>query len=114
MKNVIPVITHESGRYWEQPDRSSLLVDDTHALMDKAAFEKLHDYSTSFPSGVYDGKMWKRWDPIYKAMWDGEGMHRKRYLVLTKEEERTWYLCWYGPSENPNQCSVNYRKIILV
>jgi len=82
---MIPPITNELGRYWEQPDPAGILVDDTHAVMSAADFALLKHYD-SLPSGVYDGKMW-----------------RARGL-----------LCWYGPSDNPDHCSINTREIIVV
>lgn len=60
-RHPIPPMMHELGRYWEQPDRSEIEVDGTHALMSPAAFYALSDYSSSNPSGVYEGKMWVRW-----------------------------------------------------
>lgn len=90
----IPPITDPMGRHWDQPDRSRILVDDNHALMDERTFKELGDYSCTIPTGVYDGKMWKRGEPYGKP-------------------ER-WYLLWYGPSDKLDQCSVNFREIILV
>lgn len=58
-ETVIPPMTHELGRNWKQPDRGEILVDDTHAVMTKATFDKLANYSFSAPSGVYEGKMWR-------------------------------------------------------
>lgn len=93
-REAIPLMTHPLSRHWDQPHRSEIVVDETHALMSQAAFEKLHDYSCSFPSGVYDGKMWKR------------GSH----YVLNPP---FWWLCWYGPGPTPDQCSIHKRKIIV-
>lgn len=90
--HVIPPITDEMGRYWQQPDRHEIVVDDTHALMSKKSFERLLDYSHSQPSGVYPGKMWK----------------------LNNERGPQWWLAWFGESENPNFCSNHRRKILIV
>ena len=87
--NRIPPMTHELGKYWRQPSQDSILVDDTHAVMDSTAFEKLAEYSSSMPSGVYPGKMWK-------------ALHHGR-----------WMLRWYGIVEgNPNVCSNNQVEIL--
>jgi hypothetical protein len=88
--NAIPVMTDPLGRHWRQPDRSRILTDDTHAVMTRQDFFKLSDYSTTYPSGVYDGKMWRR------------------------RQGFDWLLCWYGPCENPKLCSINARVVILV
>ncbi len=88
---MIPEMTDRLGRYWDQPDRSEILVDGTHAVMTQATLVKLHDYSRSQPSGCYGGKMWKARDP-----------------------GGPWYLNWFGPSRKPNHCSVNIREILVV
>lgn len=86
--NLIPDITDPLGRAWNQPSRSEIDIDDTHALMDTIAFDDLSEYSCSIPSGVYDGKMWK-------AHIGGK-----------------WLLRWYGPDKKPGHCAINQREII--
>ena len=56
----IPVMDDPLGRYWEQPSRDDILVDDVYALMSKESFDKLHNYECSHPTGAYPGKMWRR------------------------------------------------------
>lgn len=90
MSKVIPEMTHPLGKHWDQPDRSRILIDDSHALMTKADFNELADYSWSQPSGVYDGKMWK-----------------------STGRDAT-YLKWYHPAEDPNKCAVGVREILIV
>lgn len=91
MNNVIPVITDPLGSAWVQPSLSAIEIDDTHALMSKGAFNKLLEYSTSTPSGVYVGKMWKG---QYKT---GE-----------------WYLAWFSEGdEAKTYVNNNYRLILL-
>jgi hypothetical protein len=85
---MIPPITDPLGKYWDQP-KGEILVDDTHALMDRKSFGELGEYSTSTPSGVYEGKMWKTFS------------------------KRVWYLRWYENS-GPNHCRIQTRRIILV
>lgn len=88
---MIPAMTDPLGRYWKQPDRSAILLDDVHAVMDEKAFGKLAEYSTSIPSGVYPGKMWKA------QCIGGE-----------------WMLRWFGEVEGrPDLCSNNQRVILL-
>jgi hypothetical protein len=88
--NEIPPMTDSFGVHWRQPSREQIVIDGLHALMDKATFDLLAEYSTSRPSGVYDGKMWRRHD-----------------------DELGWLLVWYGPSPDPKKCSINNRVILL-
>lgn len=86
----IPQITDPLGRYWEQPSRDGILVDDKHALMDYRTFEKLLDYSSSQPTGVYPGKMWR------SRRRDG------------------WVLCWYGDvTEDGKVCWTFTRPVLF-
>lgn len=85
----IPPMTDPLSRYWHQPPTSEIQLDSTHALMSPAAFETLPEYNGSYPSGVYCGKMWKR-------------------------HEADWLLMWYGESSQPDRCTVNYRRILIV
>ncbi|QIX18365.1 hypothetical protein [Burkholderia multivorans] len=88
---MIPPITDPLGRYWRQPPRSEILVDDEHAIMTRSTFEKLAEYSATRPSGVYPGKMWR-------AVYDDGA-----------------YLRWYGIVDGrPDLCSNNQRLILLV
>lgn len=86
---MIPQMTGPLSRYWEQPNKENILIDDTHAMMDKAALRLLKEYSCSLPSGVYEGKMWKL------------------------KTNLGWVLRWYGPSVDPNKCSINNRIILI-
>ncbi len=90
--HVIPPMTDEMGKYWKQPDRHDIIVDATHALMSQIAFDQLHDYSHSQPSGVYPGKMWK----------------------LNNERGPQWWLAWFGESDKPGYVSNHRRKILVV
>ena len=99
--NAIPLMTDPRGRHWRQPGRDEILVDGTHAVMDRRTFQQLAEYSTSTPTGVYPGKMWK-----------AEGMegHWPQMRPTGK-----WFLRWYGLVDGrPDLCSNNWREIILV
>ncbi len=99
--NLIPAITDEMGKYWDQPNSENFLIDDTHVIMDMCDFMGLREYSASNPSGVYPGKMWKRHDGLYDSK--------------CKVEDRRWLLCWFGiVKDRPDLCSNNYREIIIV
>ena len=101
----IPPITDPMGRNWDQPDRHRIAVDAKHALMEEATFNALHEYSTTIPTGVYEGKMWRRHDGIAARGRHGE--------IVMKQEQGTWLLCWYGPSDEPDRCSINHRVILI-
>lgn len=89
---MIPPITDPMGAYWNQPSRDDILVDEQYAVMTMPTFTALLEYSTSLPSGVYDGKMWRR----------------------TDRESCVNWLAWYGPSDKPGMCSISHREILLV
>lgn len=93
---MIPPITHPLGRHWRQPPADSILVDDTHAVMTQAQLEQLAEYNSSFPSGVYVGKMWRRWGAIQR---DGR----------LKE---IWWLCWYEYLDE-TRCKIEAREVLL-
>lgn len=69
----VPPIKNELGKYWEQPPREQIVIDEKFAVMHSGTFEKLCDYSGSNPTGVYEGKMWKErivvLDGEYKGKW---------------------------------------------
>jgi len=90
-RNVIPPITEPLGRYWDQPDPASILVDSTHAVMSQRAFDELCEYSASIPSGTYEGKMWKR------QCADG-----------------SWWLSWFCSDPNPKMIGMQHRRILVV
>lgn len=67
---------------------------------------ELKDYSATVPSGVYEGKMWKRNDGLYA---NSDASH-----FVTPKQPTKWLLCWYGPSTNPDNCVIDYREILIV
>jgi len=88
--NIIPKMTHPLSSHWHQPNLSEIAIDDNNAMMNEDTLNRLHEYSYSIPSGVYEGKMWKRVEPNHV------------------------YLMWYGPSEKADCCSINNREILLI
>ena len=90
MNNSIPLITNPLGKYWQQPKVSEIEIDDTHALMEKWAFDLLLEYSSSIPSGVYVGKMWKR-----------------------KRKNGEWLLVWFSKGDDAGTYLNNNYRIIL-
>ena len=96
---VIPRITDPLGKHWVQPHRDDIEIDDKFALMSRATFEKLAEYSCLMPTGVYAGKMWSRHDGVYDPR--------------CKPENRRWLLAWFGYHAKPDTCSVNFREILL-
>ncbi len=88
--NKIPPITSALGLHWEQPALENILVDDTHAVLSAGDFARLKEYTFTNPTGVYDGKMWRRYT--------GDG----------------WALVWYGTCEKPDHSAIEWRKILIV
>ncbi len=89
-KTVIPPITNLLGKYWKQPKISDIEIDDNHPLMTKETLEQLMEYSCSFPTGVYEGKMWK------------------------SKTINGWILRWYGYGQGNEYCSNRSRPILVV
>lgn len=99
---IIPRMTHPLSRSWNQPDRSEILLDDTYALMTMRTFEHLPEYSATRPTGVYEGKMWRRHDGVFD------------YRFIASGGKPEWLLCWYGRCDKPDYVSNNSRKILLI
>lgn len=87
--NTIPVITDPLGVHWKQPARDKIEIDDTHAMMNEISFNQLSEYSSSIPTGVYIGKMWKSFGG------------------------NEWILRWFGPCDDPGFVT-NHQRIIMV
>lgn len=64
-------MTHPLSNHWEQPNRNQIELTKDYAHMNLDTMNALAEYSTSIPSGVYGGKMWKR------------------------KINNIWHLCWY-------------------
>ena len=79
------------NRGWDQPDSADILISDDGAAMPQHVFDQLKEYSSSFPSGVYPGKMW-------------------RAHIGDRH-----YLRWYGvvPGDD-SVCSNNQREISIL
>ena len=89
-EKIIPQITEPLGKYWRQPDRKYIELDDTHALMSEQTFLELADYSFSRPTGVYQGKMW-----------------RTKY-------NKDWVLHWYELDNKNSTMYIQMFRYILV
>lgn len=88
---MIPAMTDPLGRHWRQPaDIREAPMDDLHVLLTPTQIAGLPEYSSSYPSGTYDGKCWKR------------------------EGEDFWYLCWYQPHPTPGKIGIGYRIVLEV
>lgn len=85
--NNIPEMTHPLSKGHEQPATWNMLLDkdDQFVRMTRSVWNRLLEYNSSIPTGVYEGKMWRCYD----------------------------WLCWFGPSEHPDKCALHRRKIIL-
>lgn len=89
---VIPEITDPLGKYYDQPATSEIILNGDLALMNRTTFEKLHNYSSSRPSALYIGKMWKskvysdwvlRWCDV-SDKGDGYTTIQMRIIVVSK------------------------------
>ena len=88
---MIPHMTDPLGRHWRQPSDIHLaLMDDTHVLLTSRQIADLPEYSSSYPSGTYNGKCWKR------------------------EGENFWYLCWYQPHPTRGKIGIGYRIVLEI
>lgn len=99
MKNAIPEMTDPLGRHWTQPNRANIVIDDEHALLTKADFAMLPEYSGTIPSGVYPGKMWRRLDGLFDS--------------AVGPSDRKWLLCWFGFGIDKGRCSINFREVLI-
>lgn len=89
--SIIPPITDPLGRHWNQPSREEIAVDEKHAVLSRKTLEKLMNYSHTYPSGTYEGKMWR--------------------LVT---DDGVNVLCWYVQHADPSKLTVKYREILLL
>lgn len=89
--NDIPAITDPLGRSWRNPQGvHEAVMDDEFVWLTHAQVDDLHEYSSSYPTGTYDGKCWKR-----------------------ARDDGGWWLCWFGPCPIPGRIAIEYRNIIV-
>lgn len=101
----IPPISDPLGKYWDQPCRSKILIDDKIALMDRQTFRDLMAYDTSIPSGVYVGKMWSRTIPANRS--DAQDREFKDHFARL--------LCWYDDHpDRPESCLIKSREVVFL
>jgi len=87
---MIPNMVHPLSKHWDQPSRKDIAIDDMYALMGRESFQQLKRYSTSIPTGIYEGKMWK-------ARIGGK-----------------WFLRWFGIENKEGLLPLLIREIIVV
>lgn len=89
--NDIPEMTDPLGRHWRMPaGMRHVLMDKTHARLTARQLRDLPEYSSSYPSGTYDGKCWKRIN--------GDAA----------------FLCWYHPCAEAGMIGIGSRLIVEV
>ena len=130
----IPPITDLLGKHWTQPSRLDIEIDETHAMIPRAAFVQLADYTQSQPTGVYPGKMWKAMSvrqeiacPACKALmqflhigWVPNRLWIACYCKLCQcqwTEMPAWYLRWFGAEfthPQDGKCVSNHKRQILI
>lgn len=99
--NIVPPMTHPLSRHWDQPFLTDIKIDSKKAVMPLHAFYRLSEYSTSVPSAVYGGKMWKA--RVYKD-----------YDETSQAGKEQWELRWYGYSKiGAGYCS-NHSRLIEI
>lgn len=91
----LPQITDARGAHWRQPKglRDRVRIYETHATISETDWRELSHYESSYPSGAYAGKVWRR------AHW----------------------LCWYGRPHMVTEhgrtyeaCSIGYTRALIV
>ncbi len=106
--DVIPPMTHPLARHWDQPDRSEIVFGGDQVFMTFATWKKLREYSASIPSGVYEGKMWRRLDGLWDHVDYASNLPKPQAPIVP-------LLCWYGLSDKgPEKCSINHRRAVIV
>lgn len=103
--NRIPEMTDPMGRHWQQPDRSRIQAkDDMNVYVSREDFDRILVYNSSYPTGVYPGKMWRRLI---------EDRQVDLALELGKEHrQHVWALFWYG-DDDQGRCSINWAYLHL-
>lgn len=86
----IPPMTDPLSKHWQQPSSDGILIDAHHAVMDMKTFDALAEYSSSVPSGVYPGKMWK---------------------AIASDGRK--FLRWFGVADDTRLCTCNQREILI-
>jgi hypothetical protein len=88
--NLIPEMDDPLGKYWSQPKDIRLApMDDEHVVLSLSQYKALAEYSSTIPTGVYPGKVWRR------------------------SQKDVELLVWYGPETPDHKCPILYRKILL-
>lgn len=82
----LPYMVDPLGRHWRQPKglRNRVRIYETHATILAQDWRALPVYDSSYPSGVYAGKVWRRGP----------------------------YLCWYGRDKGKT-CRIGYARALL-
>lgn len=96
----VPPMTDPLGLHWAQPHPTHFLFDDTHVVMKRRHFDQLRNYSASYPTGVYEGKMWK-----------AEVAYMDRQCLPASK----WFLCWYNDlRQSDRTAAIQTREILVV
>ena len=102
-----PPITHPLGKHWEQPPLRDVWFFGGLAIMTEKTLEELPEYSSTLPSGVYDGKMWRA--NVTPPAAPGCALPPRE-----KPRKEEWILRWFAPSDEPNKCAVKWADIVLI
>jgi hypothetical protein len=120
------------------PKRGMCIVDEHMAIMDRAYFDELLEYSASLPTGTYLGKRWKRNTrgavPFWKCSecgsefsgWIDAETPCEIARLRTKrggcccgtlqhfKPEAIWYMGEYYDCGSPDQVGIRWRKIEVI
>ena len=83
----LPKMTDPMGKYWGMPEglRDRVRIFWNHATIDEADWKRLLRYDSSYPSGTYPGKVWRR------GCW----------------------LCWYGKSTTDGKIRIGAARALV-
>ncbi len=84
--------------YLEERSKSGIQVDAKTAVMTKADFDALREYSCTLPTGTYIGKRWKR--ALFKDKYGSEVVG--------------WMMGEYAPNPDPKEVDIIWRNIEVV
>jgi hypothetical protein len=93
----IPEMTNPLGKYWEQPDRNEIKFSFGRAWVSKKVFNSLKQYDVTNPSGVYEGKIWRR------------KIHVRDGKRLIPRD----LLCWYVDSKKEGFCDIKTIHLMI-
>lgn len=81
-ENLIPEVIDDLGKYWNQPDREDIEIQDNKAIMPQDTYDQLYNYETTNPTSLYAGKMWRRGNILCFCV----DFNKPEYVIIVKKE----------------------------